>query len=388
MTQIDTNLPPKTLYHHGPGDYYETAAKAAANAEEKLGAIIAKGKADLPTFLAMLDREQENREDSVLPAAGLRFHLDDMAGETLHLGFGEDVQEKDYSVHSHAFTQLLGRGVVNYNAKQGRELLASEDPWQRQMLVRDMNEIYSHTPGKVLVRAVDGRTKGVMSDKYGVKDTRPLLGAFAEAVMRLGALPVMTHNMDVRTALKVVFPTIYSPFEYERIAFGAMFHNSDYGSGALDIRVFMIRLWCSNFATMESELRSVHLGGRLAEGIDLAYDTHQKTQEALQLTIRDVVDTKINPAKFTLLIERIQKAASEELEGRDAVVKLLGKHFGKKQSEEIIEVYSGANAPIEALPPGNNKYRLSQAIGWWAQSQEDQFTRVDAEQKAGVLLGA
>lgn len=298
------------------------------------------------------------------------------------------MQARDYGVHPHAFDQVLAKGVVNYNAKQGRELLASPHLWQREMIVRDLNEIYSHTPGRALVRAVDGRAKGVMSDKYSVKDSRPLLGAFAEAVMTLGAVPVMTHDMDVRVALKVVFPQIYSPFEYERIVFGAMFHNSDYGSGALDIRVFMLRLWCSNFATMESELRSVHLGARLAEGIDLAYDTHAKTQEGLQLTIRDVVDSKITPVRFDEIIEQVKAASAEELEGRDSVVKLLGKHFGKKQSEEIVGIYSGANAPVEALPPGNTKYRLSQAIGWWAQQQEDQFARVSAEQVAGAMLVA
>lgn len=376
----------QTLFHHDARDYQEAARAAVAHAEDKMHAMFAAGRANLPGFLEALDREALARTDSVIPARQLDFQVglddDDRGALRLRHSFDERI---DYDVHPHALDQLLGRGAVTIPAKYGRDLVAGPG-WQRELLAHNLREAYSRAEGKVLVRAVDEQARGVLSDRYAIMDTRPLLQAFAEETAKLGAVPVLTHRLEVKNAVKVVLPKVYAPLEFERICVGLQFSNSDYGAGALDIRMFVVRLWCTNFATMESDLRRVHLGSRLVEGIALSHETHAKVQDALISAIRDLVAGTITPEAIDAMMGSIKAANAKELQGRDAVLALLRKTFGQKQAAEILGVYSGADAPIEALPPGGTQYRLAQAVSWWGQKQEDTALRLDAEQAAGRLL--
>lgn len=375
---------PQTMIHHHGNAYEEQAAKAAEYAEEKMHSLFSKGRADLPGFLAALDHEAAGREDSVVPAKGLDFYVDDEHNDVrVHFGSGD--VERRYSLHDHAIGQLMGRGAVTIPSRFGRDL-AHGPKWQRDLLAHNLNEVYERADGRVLVRAVHGRAKGVLSDRYGIMDTRPLLAAFAEETTKMGAVPIMTHRMEVRNAIKVMLPRVFSPVGFERIGIGLQFKNSDYGSGALDIRVFALRLWCTNFATMESELRRVHLGSRMVEGIALSHETHGKVQDALVSAIRDIVAQTLTEDALEAMMDRISAASTKELGGTESIVNLLKRHFGTKKAREIVQVYSGAEAPIEALPPGGTQYRLAQAVGWWAQQQEKQEDRLEAEQVAGKLL--
>jgi hypothetical protein len=372
------------MVHHSATDYEAQASQAAAHAEETMHTLFTKGRADLPGFLDYLDAEVEGREDSVLAAKGLSFHVNNDT-EAVRMAFGNDAVARDYGMHDHAVGQLLTRGAIRIPSEYGREL-AHGPRWQRDLLAHNLNEVYTRTDGKVLVRAVDGAAKGVMSDRYGIMDTRPLLAAFAQETAKLGAVPILTHRMEVKNAVKVMLPRVFSPLGFERLAIGLMFRNSDYGAGALDIRVFVMRLWCTNFAMMESELRRVHLGSRLVEGIALSHETHGKVQAALESAIHDIVSSSLSEETLDGMMNNIRAANAKELGSTESIVDLLKGHFGMKKAREVIEVFSGANAPIEALPPGRTQYRLSQAVGWWAQQQERQEDRLEAEQVAGKLL--
>jgi len=379
-----TDPMPRTMTHHTPGVSYEDQAREAAKyAEDKMQALFAKGRADLPGFLDALDHEAAGREDSVLAARGLRFDVGE--NDEVRMHFGNDDVARDYGLHDHAVGQLMTRGAINVPSRFGRDL-AQGPRWQRDLLAHNLNEIYERSDGKVLVRAVHGKAKGVLSDRYAIMDTRPLMAAFAEETTKLGAVPIMTHRMEVRNAIKVMLPRIFSPVGFERIALGLMFRNSDYGSGALDIRVFALRLWCTNFATMESELRKVHLGSRMIEGIALSHETHGKVQDALMSAIRDIVSQTLNEDALEAMMGRITASHEKELGSTESVVNLLRGQFGVKKAKEIAEVFNGGDVPVEALPPGRTQYRLSQAVGWWAQNQEKQEDRLDAEMAAGKLL--
>jgi hypothetical protein len=380
-----TDAIPQTMFHHHANDYAEQAAKAAEYADEKMHALFAKGRADLPSFLQYLDHEAQGREDSVVPASDLHFFVDQDEG--VRMQFGVEKQTRTYGLHDHAVGQLMGRGAINIPSRFGRDL-AQGPLWQRELLAHNLNEVYQRADGRVLVRAVHNRAKGVMSDRYAIMDTRPLLAAFAEETTKLGAVPIMTHRADVRNAVKVMLPQVFAPMGFERLGIGLMFRNSDYGAGALDIRVFVMRLWCTNFATMESELRRVHLGSQMVEGIALSHETHSKVRDALTSAIRDIVAQTLTPEAVESMMNRIKAANAKELGGTESIVNLLKGHFGAKKAREIVQVYSGAEAPIEALPPGGTQYRLAQAVGWWAQQQQDVEDRVEAELVAGKLLAA
>jgi hypothetical protein len=41
---------------------------------------------------------------------------------------------------------------------------------------------------------------------------------------------------------------------------GLSLENSDFGNGALSVRAYLLRIWCSNLAITQEEMRQVHLG--------------------------------------------------------------------------------------------------------------------------------
>jgi len=62
-------------------------------------------------------------------------------------------------------------------------------------------------------------------------------------------------------------PEVYEPVPGEVVAYGLFLENSDFGNGALSVRAFLLRIWCTNLAITQEEMRQVHLGKRLDESM-------------------------------------------------------------------------------------------------------------------------
>jgi hypothetical protein len=192
------------------------------------------------------------------------------------------------------------------------------------------------------------------------------------------------YSSETKVGLKAMLPIVFEPVPNEVVAFGVLWENSDYGNGAHKVMVFVLRLWCTNFAISEIGFRQIHLGKRLTEDMDWSQQTHALDTQTTASQLKDVVERGISPDSVESFCRVIKKANELEIDPKKMITD-LSKYFNKGELELVRDRYNEPD--IVALPPGNTVWRMSNAISWVAgnQIQEDE-RKLEMMKVAGVLL--
>lgn len=358
------------LYHHDGRRYVDAATDAARNARQKFEGMFAQGQAKARQVIEKIDDEEI--VDYVVPHQKLRF-----------AGAGNDIllEADDYTggLHPNALNQLAQKAGIGKTYVD--ELLEGE-AWRRDLLAHNLNELFGHSEGTSLIRTVDDQVRGFLSNRFRRMDSRPILKAFVDATVRQGAVPVDAIWSETIVNFKVMLPTVFEPVPNEVLALGISFRNSDFGHGALTVRHFILRLWCTNYAITEDLLRQVHLGRRLDETIEFSEKTYRLDTETMVSAVSDVIAGAFSQDKVGAILEGIKLASEENIDSH-RIKDFLNKRFSKDESKQIIDMF---NSPeVVRLPPGQTKLRLSNAISWFAQDQEP-VRALEVELVAGELL--
>ncbi len=268
------------------------------NTEQGRAKLEAKIEAGRKSAMGLIEHLHTNvPNDQLAKGAALRFGtraypLGDINGDIppdLVMGVGD----KGLRIHKHALSQLATRAGVpgSYLAD-----LAQGAEWQRKLAAGILNEhFHQGTPdARYLVRSVNGTARGVMSDKYKRLDNRPLVDALAQAAQAIGGVPVDGIFSDVRVALKIIIPKVYS-VAGDIVAFGLEWANSDFGASKNTLRAFFLRLECLNGATSTNSLAQVHLGRAISDDIELSAQTMQLDTRATVSARGDVVKSLLLP---------------------------------------------------------------------------------------------
>lgn len=366
------------LVHHGERGYQEAASDAAAHAREKLGNLIERGSA---RALAVIDQvEREVPIDRLVPARWVRLEPTEKKGVALWANGDR------HAVQDFALGQMCEKSGLPVGF--GRDLAGAGD-WQRELLAENLTTLLQHQDRKrFLVRLVERKAadewtqdvRGFLSDRFRRLDCRPIVEAFCQAVGSIGAVPVEGYALDTRIAIKALLPKVYEPVPNEVMAFGVMLSNSDFGDGALSLRAFMLRLWCTNFAIGDESLRQVHLGGALPENIEFSAQTLELDTARSVSMLRDVVGGTLGPESVDRACTLVKRANDEGMEGR-AVSAWLAKRLGKQDAAEVTAAFAGAD--IVNLPPGQTKWRLSNSLSWVAGQRQDSTAKLDLMRLAG-----
>lgn len=366
------------LYHHSEKNYDVAAGQAADRARAELEKLIAKGQDGAMSVINKIISEVP--EDKVVKGPALKFE-GDKNGIGVRVG-PMNLSGPLLSVHRNALTQLAERGPVALPAKMVGELQGMGD-WGNALLARNLEEIYAHSEEKYLTRSYNGQLRGFLSNKFRRLDSRPIINAACDAFEKIGARPVEGYATDTKIALKAVLPMVFEPVKNEVLALGVIWQNSDYGNGAHSLRAFMLRLWCTNFAITEECLREVHLGGRLGEDDIFSDRTYQLDTERSASAIKDVIEATLAPPKVKLILDNIKAADSEKIDPKNMSA-YLKKQLGAGDAKAVIEAFNSPD--VENLPPGNSKWRLSNAISWIAGKQADGEKKLELMMAAGDVL--
>ncbi len=290
-------------------------------------------------------------------------------------------------LHKHALGQAAERAGVP--GTYVNRLL--EKPYGAELITENLNTIYAkEAPQKFLLRSADAEIRGVLSDSYRRMDSRPILEAFAEAVQKLGAIPIEGIGGDLRFAVKALLPQVHTVGKRggeEVFAFGVSLANSDVGCGALSLQFFLWRIWCSNTATREDSLRRVHLGKRLTDDITYSDETYQSDTKTMALAVRDNVQNVLAAPKIEEALAAIEKALDTTIEPKkfwERGGELEKLKLSKAEIEAAREQYN--NGDVEVLPRGNNVARMSQTIAWLAQTVPSAERRLELERTASVIM--
>lgn len=340
-------------------------------AKAKLAEAINKSTANTQ---AVLQRVYDDvPEDAIVKGQALAF---ENAGKTLAMGAGG----QDWTLHNNALGQLAERAGIP--TKYARTL-EDGDNWQRDLLAHALRETYSHGDSRYLVRSIRGEARGFLSDRYRRLDTRPILETFVDGAMQRGAIPYSATGTDVRVALKAIHPEIFEPIPGEFMVFGAEWHNSDFGKGSHEMRIFLLRIWCLNGCTAENVMRQVHLGGRLDDDLLFSEKTYQLDRETIQSAVQDTVSSVFSREGREKQIARIRAAADEETTWAPIQAK-LAKQLTKDELRMAGEAFNGPD--VQNLPAGKSMWRASNALSWIAQQVDSPERRLELERLSGVLV--
>lgn len=362
------------LFHHDARNYEVAASEAAERARAQLEKLIAKGQDGAMSVINKIISEVP--EDKVAKGPALAFH-GDKSGLSIRVG-----TDTARSIHRNALAQLAERGPVSLPAKMVAELQGMGE-WGNALLARNLEEIYAHSEEKYLTRSYNGQLRGFLSNKFRRLDSRPIINAACDAFEKIGARPVEGYATDTKIALKAVLPMVFEPVKNEVLALGVIWQNSDYGNGAHSLRAFMLRLWCTNFAITEECLREVHLGGRLGEDDIFSDRTYELDTKRSASAIKDVIEATLAPPKVKLILDNIKAADSEKIDPKNMSA-YLKKQLGAGDAKAVIEAFNSPD--VENLPPGNSKWRLSNAISWIAGKQTDGEKKLELMMAAGDVL--
>jgi hypothetical protein len=203
-----------------------------------------------------------------------------------------------------------------------------------ELLDHSVNALFREAPSRRLVRALDGRVRAFLSDRYRRLDHEDL----CEAVLPvLGAIPdVAFPSVEVTEThlyLKAVAPRVSGEVRRgDVVQAGVVVTNSEVGLGALVIRPLIFRLVCENGLIVDDPLRRHHVGRHIeaAEGGALYGDeTLRADDRAFWLKVRDLVRVAVTESRFAATLDRLRgAAASAEMSDPSSGVRELGRRFG------------------------------------------------------------
>lgn len=340
-------------------------------AAEKLNGIIEQGTASAGQVIQYVIDNQPHDE---LPRGGSLQFKGLVSKNEISVQYpdrhGEIVTR---SLHRNALGQMAQ--VLDMPIKFVDSLQNIDDPWARELLAHNLQTVFHerHATKRFLTRSVHGQVRGFLSNQYRRLDSRPIVEAFAEAAQRKGAVPYEGVVTDTKIALKAVYPMVYEPIPGEMVAFGLALENSDFGNGAMSVREFTARIWCSNMHVFEETMRQIHLGGKLDENMLYSQRTYELDTRTTVSALKDVIANRLDAASLDKRVRALQAANEEGLTPTQAATQLK-KLLNKGEAEDALKAFEGNDD--YNLPAGQTAWRLSNAISWIANAKG-----VDPERK-------
>jgi hypothetical protein len=349
-------------------------------AAHKLEQLIARGRTKAGE---VIDHVMNNQPaDRLQAGAGLTFSADGDRGIEITFRDSEagDIRQR---LHRHAIQQMAQ--TTDLPIKFIDNLQNAPDQWAKELLAHNLTTIFSRrfARHRYLLRSVFGEVRGFLSDRYRRLDSRPIVEAFATAVQQKGALPYEGYVTDTKIALQAIMPEVYEPVPGEMVAYGLSLENSDFGNGALSVRAYLLRIWCSNLAITQEEMRQVHLGRRLDESMIYSRRTYELDAETTVSALRDVISSQLNADSLHNRMEAIRQA-NETAVNPASAKESLRKLLLKSEADAVIEAYNSPDT--QNLPAGSTTWRLSNAISWIAGKTEDAERKLELMKIAGDVL--
>lgn len=269
-----------------------------------------------------------------------------------------------------------------------RELLSDKNAMVRSLASENLETLArsQEKPGKALVRMQDGKVRAVLSSSYKRRDMRPLIHAFVTTCQAQQLVPVEGMVTDTRYAIKALLPRVIIAGG-DALTFGMQLKSSDFGAGATECRLFVMRLMCLNGAQLETALRQVHLGQKLDEGT-FSQRTYELDSQTSVSAMQDVVRGALTEGNIKRFTDMIDASAGQSFDAAKAFDALHKK--GRISKAEKLEIADTYNSPdVEMLPPGNTAWRASNAISWFAHAgKHDGDRKLELEKLAGDILVA
>ena len=249
-------------------------------AQQKMGEYIAKQERAARGAVERVFSEIP--DDAIVPAQAMRYvpGSGDCTGKLI-MELPTTCRRPFLTLHHNAMRQVAGKLDIPQTFAQE---VIDAGPWGVELMAENFNKLTRHRleqDARVLVRSVGDQARAVLSDRYRRLDSRPVLDSLIGAAKQSGAILVDGYSGEVKVCAKFILPRIVEPVPGEFMVFGISWSNSDYGCGANALESFILRLMCLNGAIMAVEMRKIHLGARLQDGVQYSDETYRLDRKSV-----------------------------------------------------------------------------------------------------------
>jgi hypothetical protein len=258
---------------------------------------------------------------------------------------------------------------------------------QPELLDRNVNTWLHTEPVRRMVRALDGRARALLSDRYRRLDNYDLVEHVLPLLQALpGARFESVQLTDKRMYLKVVTPHVAAEIQPgDLVQAGVVVSNSEVGEGSLSVQPLVYRLLCKNGLIASRALRKHHVG-RLSQSAEdevvlFKDDTLQADDRAFFLKVRDVVQSAVSEATLEHLAGKMRRTLGIRLTGDPVkAVESVSVKFLMTEPERV--------GVLRHLIEGGDlsAYGVVNAVTHFSQEVEDYDRATDFEVIGGKLV--
>jgi hypothetical protein len=326
-----------------------------------------------------LQRQLASKRDMIVPTVLMDHQTN--GGETIIAITAPD------GVQSYKTTELFRRQLAD-KLKIPFAYFERMRATQPELLDRNVNTWLKSEPEQRMVRTLDGQARAYLSDRYRRLDNYDLMEHVLPMLRELpGARIESCELTPVRMYLKVITPNVeYEIRRGDIVQAGVVISNSEVGQGTLSVQPLVYRLVCSNgLIVPDAAMRKSHVG-RTAEASEneitlFKDDTLEAEDKAFFLKVRDVVQSAVSEATFTLAAEKMRRTLGIQL-GADPVktVENLGVRYLLNEQERtgvLRHLISGGEL---------SGYGLVNAVTAFAQDVENYDRSTELEALGGKLI--
>lgn len=261
-----------------------------------------------------LERQITTKQDMIVPTPLMHHVTGDDGTSVLNIETPDGV--RTFSTTENCRRQLADRLKIPFAYF---ERMRAD---QQTLLDNNINTWLQAAPEQRMVRVLDGRARAFLSDRYRRLDNYDLLAHVYPMLRELpGARIDSCEVTDSRMYLKVVTSKVqYELQPGDVVHAGVVISNSETGQGSLSVSPLVYRLVCRNgLIAADHAMRKTHVG-RLTDASTeevtiFKEDTLQADDAAFFLKVRDVVQSAISEATFSLIAERMRKTLGIKLSG-------------------------------------------------------------------------
>jgi hypothetical protein len=359
-------------------------------AQAKLGAIIQAGRSKAAAGLEAMQKEFNLRKDlRVRPAA---IDVEIVKGEDSFTWKPVIVDKKAgtrvvLSTTTHARGQFLSRAGL---PSMFVDTLVQHN--EADLLRENILKLIPHESADgLLVRTVGDTAKAFLSPAYKCLDNALFFDTFVEQALKAQLVPYRGDVSDTRGFLSFLRPEIVEITPGEFVVPGVEMRGSDYGNGAQELNAMFLRLVCLNGAVGYDMFRKIHIGRRFSSaeyGEDNVIRLSQQTIELDVKTVRSALsDTMAGVTKhLDSLTESLREAATKEVNVESVISVLKKKGLKAASLAKVKALYENEALPVEALPPSQGAWRLSNALSLLANATADIDEAADLRDAAFAVL--
>jgi len=202
-----------------------------------------------------------------------------------------------------------------------------------------------------MLRTLDGAVQAFLDARYRVLANEDVMDAVAPVLRERKLLVLSCELTEKRLYIKAVDRSIERDVPtgrrmgdnthgfFDTISPGIVISYSEADGGPLSVETFVFTKACTNLAVMGTTVRTQHLSGhKELSGVDwvlAARETRELTGSAIQDSLRELVSSALDEAKFEAAEKLLKLAAMSPMELSDAVpvVERVAERFGLDERE-------------------------------------------------------